>query len=51
MQGQPQELFDHLTCSKTFMRFTESEGAGDHCQAGARRLAFARVYDWLDETF
>jgi dienelactone hydrolase len=50
-KGQPQELFDHLTCSKTFMRFTESEGAGAHCQVGAGRLAFARMYDWLDETF
>jgi dienelactone hydrolase len=47
---QPQELFDHLTCPKTYMRFTESEGAGAHCQVGASRLAFARVYDWLDET-
>jgi alpha-beta hydrolase superfamily lysophospholipase len=49
--GQPQELFDHLTCSKTFMRFTENEGAGAHCQVGAGRLAFARMYDWLDHTF
>ena len=49
-KGQPQELYDHLTCSKTLMRFTEEEGAGAHCQAGAGRLAFARIYDWLDET-
>jgi dienelactone hydrolase len=49
--GQPQELYDHLTCPKTFMRFTLSEGAGAHCQVGAGRLAFARMYDWLDETF
>jgi hypothetical protein len=51
LKGQPQELFDHLTCPKTFMRFTESEGAGAHCQVGAGRLALARMYDWLDETF
>lgn len=49
-RGQPQELYDHLTCPKTLMRFTESEGAGAHCQVGAARLAFARIYDWLDET-
>jgi hypothetical protein len=30
--------------------FTEAEGAGAHCQVGASRLAFARIYDWLDET-
>ena len=50
-KGQPQELFNHLTCPKTFMRFTESEGAGAHCQVGAGRMAFARIYDWLDQTF
>jgi dienelactone hydrolase len=50
-KGQPQELFEHLTCPKTFMRFTESEGAGAHCQVGASRLAFARIYDWLDQVF
>jgi hypothetical protein len=50
-KGQPQELFDHLTCPKTLLRFTNSEGAGHHCQVGAGRLAFALMYDWLDETF
>jgi len=49
-QGQGQQLFDHLTCLKTFMMFTDAEGAGAHCEAGASRLAYARMYDWLDET-
>ena len=49
-KGQPQELYDHLTCKKTLMRFTAAEGAGAHCQVGASRLAFARMLDWLDET-
>jgi hypothetical protein len=49
-KGQPQELYDLRTCPKTLVRFTESEGAGAHCQAGAGRLAFARMYDWLDKT-
>jgi alpha-beta hydrolase superfamily lysophospholipase len=48
--GQPQLLFDHLTCPKTLIAFTEAEGAGAHCQVGAQRLAFARIYDWLDDT-
>ena len=47
---QPQALYDHLTCSKTMVRFTTAEGAGAHCQVGAGRLAFARMFDWLDET-
>lgn len=50
-KGQPQELFNHLTCPRTLIRFTESEGAGAHCQVGAGRLAFARMFDWLDQTF
>jgi dienelactone hydrolase len=49
-KGQPQELYDHLTCKKTMVRFTKAEGAGAHCQVGASRLAFARMFDWLDET-
>lgn len=49
-KDQPQELFDHLTCQKTLMKFTREEGAGAHCQVGAERLALGRIYDWLDET-
>jgi dienelactone hydrolase len=49
-KGQPQQLHDHLTCRKTLMTFTKAEGAGAHCEVGAARLAFARIYDWLDET-
>ena len=48
-KGQPQQLFDHLTCRKTLMTFTAQEGAGAHCEVGAGRLAYARMYDWLDE--
>jgi hypothetical protein len=49
-KGQPQQLYDHLTCRKTLMRFAEEEGAGTHCEAGAGHLAFARIYDSLEET-
>jgi hypothetical protein len=48
--GQPQRLFDHLTCEKTMMRFTHADAAGAHCHAGAQRLAFGRIFDWLDDT-
>lgn len=48
-QGQPELLYEHLTCPKTLLRFTAEQGAGAHCQAGAQRLAYARVFDWLDE--
>jgi len=49
-KGQPQQLFEHLTCKKQLMTFNNEDGAGSHCQVGAARFAFARIYDWLDET-
>lgn len=49
--GQPKMLYDHLTCPKTLLTFTSAEGAGAHCQVSASRLAFARIYNWLDEIF
>jgi pimeloyl-ACP methyl ester carboxylesterase len=50
-KGQAETLHEHLTCPKTLLRFSTAEGAGAHCQVGAQRLAFARIYDWLDKTF
>ena len=49
-RGQPQELYDHLTCKKTLMTFKSADGAGDHCEVGAGRFAYARIFDWLDDT-
>ena len=49
-QGQPEAVYNHLTCPQTLMRFTGAEGAGAHCHSGAQRLAFGRIYDWLDDT-
>ncbi|GAA5176294.1 alpha/beta fold hydrolase [Pseudonocardia eucalypti] len=50
LPGEPERLYERLTCKKTLLRFTEEEGADAHCQVGAQRLAMARIYDWLDET-
>jgi hypothetical protein len=47
--GQPQKLYDHLTCEKKLMTFPSEDGAGAHCEVGAARLANARIFDWLDE--
>jgi len=49
LEGQPKMLFEHLTCEKKLLDFTAAEGAGAHCQTGAQRLAFGRIYDWLDD--
>ncbi|RJP35747.1 MAG: alpha/beta fold hydrolase [Actinobacteria bacterium] len=50
MKGEPQRLYDALTCPKDFILFTTEEGAGLHCQMGAMLLAHQRIFDWLDET-
>jgi len=49
--GQPEEVYNHLTCPKALLRFSASEGAGAHCHSGAQRLAFGRILNWLEETF
>jgi hypothetical protein len=43
------ELVAALTCPSTFVRFTRAEGAGDHCEQGARTLYHARSFAWLDD--
>jgi pimeloyl-ACP methyl ester carboxylesterase len=42
------QLVAALTCAKHFVTFTAAEGAGDHCEAGARTLFHARSFGWLD---
>lgn len=41
-------LYAALACPKQFVTFTSAEGAGDHCEAGARSLFHARCFAWLD---
>ena len=48
--GQPVMLYDALRCPKTFLTFTGSEGAGEHCHEGALTLFHQRLFDWLDDT-
>lgn len=47
--GQPQMLYDALTCPKTFMTFTAEAGAEEHCQFGALLYCNQCVFAWLDE--
>lgn len=42
------ETFEAITAPKEFFTFTDAEGAGGHCELGARQLYFARAYGWLD---
>ncbi|QFY07037.1 alpha/beta fold hydrolase [Nonomuraea phyllanthi] len=50
-QGQPEALYEHLTCEKTLIEFSAAEGADAHCQSGAQKLALARIADWLEGAF
>jgi alpha-beta hydrolase superfamily lysophospholipase len=45
------ELIAALNCPKTFVQFTSAEGAGDHCEQGARTLYHAKSFAWLDDLF
>jgi pimeloyl-ACP methyl ester carboxylesterase len=42
------QLVQALTCPNEYVRFTAAEGAGDHCEQGARALYHARSFGWLD---
>ena len=42
------QLFEALHCPKRLVRFSRAEGAGDHCESGARLLFHARAFGWLE---
>jgi hypothetical protein len=43
------KIYDVLTCEKEWLSFGRNEGAGEHCEAGARLLFHQRAFDWLDK--
>ena len=43
------KVYDALTCDKDFLLFRRDQGAGAHCEAGARLLFHQRMFDWLGE--
>jgi pimeloyl-ACP methyl ester carboxylesterase len=45
-----ERIYQSLRCPKELIRFTDAEGAGDHCEVKARPLFHQRAFDWLDET-
>ncbi len=48
MPGQARQLYDALTCPKTFLLFTKADAAEEHCQMGAVLISNQRILDWLD---
>jgi len=48
MKGQAKRLYDAIKSPKDLMIFSTSEGAGEHCQAGAYSLSNEQIFNWLD---
>ncbi len=42
-------LYAALTCPKQYLQFRSADGAGQHCESGARTLFHACAFDWLDQ--
>jgi alpha-beta hydrolase superfamily lysophospholipase len=42
------DLYDRLTAPRTFHTFASRDGAGEHCEAGARAAFNQVAFDWLD---
>lgn len=39
-----------LTCEKRYVQCATADGAGEHCESGARTHFHQHVFDWLDKT-
>ncbi len=48
LKGQPEQLYEQLTCPRKLLVFTRDEAAQAHCQEGAVAVSNARVFNWLD---
>jgi len=48
--GQSRRLHDLLTCPKTLVPFSASDGADLHCEPKGYGLRDLRVFNWLDKT-
>lgn len=41
-------IYEALTCPKEIMTFLDRDGAGGHCEMGARQLYLSKAFGWLD---
>jgi pimeloyl-ACP methyl ester carboxylesterase len=41
-------LYAALTCPKKYVEFADADGAGEHCESGARTAFHQEVFPWLD---
>jgi pimeloyl-ACP methyl ester carboxylesterase len=49
-RGQPEHVYKTLKAPKTFVSFSEEDGAENHCQSGALAYKDEVVFNWLDDT-
>ncbi|MDG5854985.1 alpha/beta hydrolase family protein [Clostridium beijerinckii] len=49
VDSQAKPLYDALTCRKDYMLFTGKEGAGAHCQCGAKLIGNERIFSWIED--
>lgn len=47
LSASAHQFYEALTCPKKFVQFTTADGAGEHCESGARTLFHQVVFDWL----
>ena len=48
-RGQPEQVHAALISPKTLFRFTQEDGAENHCQSGALGYKDEVVFNWLDD--
>jgi dienelactone hydrolase len=46
--GHASQLYEALTCQKSYHLFPAAEGGGEHCQEGVMSRLHQVVFDWLD---
>jgi pimeloyl-ACP methyl ester carboxylesterase len=47
LSASARQFYDALSCPKKFVQFTAADGAGEHCESGARTLFHQVAFDWL----
>lgn len=47
LSASARQFYEALTCRKHFVEFRRIDGAGEHCESGARTLFHQVAFDWL----
>jgi alpha-beta hydrolase superfamily lysophospholipase len=47
LSASARQFYDALACPKKFVQFAAADGAGEHCESGARTLFHQVAFDWL----